>query len=121
VIGDNFGQLMLDIVRVGWMTSDPSKSHRSSIDPALLNIPSGRFGQEEESDTEDQCPQELDSHWDSVGTSVHPILGGVDDTIGNQDTDGDTELVAGYDGTANLSRSDFREVQDDDGGNETSD
>ena len=107
MVGDNFGQLMLDIVRVGWMTSDPSKSDRSSIDPALLNIPSRRFGQEEESDTEDQSPQELDSHWDSVGTSVHPILGGVDDAICDQDTDGDTELVSGYNGTSNLSRGDF--------------
>jgi hypothetical protein len=61
----------------------------------------------------------LDAHWDSVGTSVHPVLGGVDDTVGDQDTDGDTELVSGYDGASDLSRSDFREVQDDDSGNET--
>jgi len=61
----------------------------------------------------------LNSHWDSVGTSVHPILGGVDDTIGDQDTDGDTELISGYDGTSDLSGSDFGEIKDDDGGDET--
>jgi hypothetical protein len=105
---------MLDIVRVGWMTSNPPEGHRGSIDSTLLDIPSGRFRQEEESDTEDQSPQELDCHWDSVGTSVHPILGRVDDTIGDQDTDGDAELVSRYDGTSNLSRGNLGEVKDDD-------
>jgi len=62
----------------------------------------------------------LDTDWDSVGTSIHPVLGRIDDTVGDQDTDGDTELVSGYDGTSDLSRGDFGEVEDDDGGNETS-
>jgi hypothetical protein len=56
----------------------------------------------------------LNTHWDSVGTSVHPVLSGVDDTVGNQDTDGDAELVSRYDGTSNLSRGDLGEVKDND-------
>lgn len=113
MISDDFGQLMLDIVRVGGVTSDPAECDGGRVDPSLLDIPSRRFGKKKESDTKNQSPQELDGHRNSVGAGVHSILGRVDDTIGDQDTDGDTELISGYDSTSDLSRGNLREVQDD--------
>ena len=73
----------------------------------------------DESNTEDECPQELDSHWNSIGTGVHPVLGRVNDTVGDQDTDGDTELVSGNESSSDLSGTDLGHVENDDGGDET--
>jgi hypothetical protein len=67
----------------------------------------------------DLRPEELDTDGDSVGSGIGSVLGGVDDTGCEEETDGDAELVAGDDGTSDLSGGDFRHVQDDDGGNES--
>lgn len=56
---------------------------------------------------------------DSVRSSVGPVLGGVNDTGSEEETDGDTELVSRDDGSSDLSGCDFRHVENDDGGNES--
>lgn len=39
----------------------------------------GGFREPEETTGEDQCPKELKSHGDTVGSCVHSVLGGVID------------------------------------------
>jgi hypothetical protein len=61
----------------------------------------------------------LNGNWDTVGASVTTVLGGVDNAVGEQDTDGNAELVSSNNGTTDLLGSDFRHVEDNDSGNET--
>jgi len=63
-------------------------------------------------------PKELDGNGNSVGTGVGPVLGGIDNATGQQQTDGDTELVTRHDSTSNLAGRDLGHVQDDDGRDE---
>ena len=64
-------------------------------------------------------PEELDSNGDPVRTSVGPVLGCVNDATGQEETNSDTELVAGYDSSSDLSGSNFGHVENDDGGDES--
>lgn len=72
------------------------------FDVSSLDIVSWRVWEEEETDSEDDTPEELNADWDSVSTGVGSVRGRVDDTRCEQDTDGDTELVTGDQGTSNF-------------------
>jgi hypothetical protein len=59
VVGDDLGEFRLDVFGVGGLSTDSSESSGSSIDSALLDEPSRGFGEEEESDSEDQADHQL--------------------------------------------------------------
>jgi hypothetical protein len=61
----------------------------------------------------------LNGDRDTVRASVVTVLGGLVDAGGEEETDGDSELVAGDDGTTNLLGRNLGHVQDDGGGDDT--
>lgn len=60
----------------------------------------GRLGKHEHSTDKDQGPGKLDGNGNAVGAGVLALVGGVVDDGGEQEADGDGELVASDDGTA---------------------
>ena len=61
----------------------------------------------------------MNTDGDTVSTAVSAALGCVVDNGSEEKTDGDTELVARDEGTANLARGNLGHVEDDDGRDET--
>lgn len=61
VVGDNLGEFLGDVVGVGGLTSDPGEGGSSFVDSALLDEPSRRLGEEEESSSEDQTGCQLEA------------------------------------------------------------
>jgi hypothetical protein len=114
-VGDNLSKLELDVLGVSGLTTEPSEHLSSLLDVSVLNIEPGGIGKEEQSDTKDKTPSELDTDGDPVGTAIVAPLGGVGDARGEEDTDGDTELVARDEGTSNFTGADLGHVQNDDG------
>jgi len=47
MIGDDLGELLLNIIGIGGLASDPAERIRGSIDSTFLDIPSWRFWQQE--------------------------------------------------------------------------
>lgn len=88
IVGDNFGEFLLDVLGIGGLTSDSRQGSSGIFDSSLFDKPSWRIGKEEETGTEDQSPSELNGDWDSVRRSVSSVLGSVDDTRSEQKTDG---------------------------------
>ena len=119
VVGDDLGELVLDVVGVNWLATDGGKGLGGLLELALLDEETGGLWQEEETGREDDGPQELDGDGDTVGSGIIALLGGVDDAVGKQDTNGDAELVTGHESTADLLGRDLGHVQNDDGGDET--
>jgi len=118
-VGDNLGKLGLDQSRVLVLSTKTGQNVSSSGDVLLLDKVSRRLGEHEETETEDKTPSELDTDGDSVRSRVGSVLGKVDDDGGQHDTDGDTELVSGNEGSSDLSGTDLGHVKNDDGGDET--
>jgi hypothetical protein len=118
VVETHLGKLLLNVVGVGGLTSDSGKRFGGVIESALFDVPSRRFGEEGDTTAEDECPEELNSDGDSVRSRVRSVLGGVADTRGEKQSDGDGELVSRDNGTSDLSWGDLTHVEDDDGGDE---
>lgn len=91
----------------------------SFLEVTFLDVVSRRLGKEEETDCKNDGPKHLDGDWNAVRASIHSFLGAIVDAGGEQDADGDTELVTRYDGSTNLLGGDLTHIQDDDGGNKT--
>ncbi|KFZ02513.1 hypothetical protein V500_00150 [Pseudogymnoascus sp. VKM F-4518 (FW-2643)] len=119
VVGDDLGELVLDVVGVNWLATNGCEGLGGALELALLDEETGRLGQEEETSREDDGPQELHGDGDTVGSGIIAALGGVDNAVGEEDTDGDAELVTGHEGTADLLGRDLGHVQNDDGGDES--
>lgn len=114
-VGVDLVQLVLDKVRVLGLVTDACKGAAGLVLLALANEVTRRLGEEQKTNSENQSPQHLESDRDAVGTGVIAVLGSVVDARGQHQTDGDAELVAGDDGTADLAGRDLGHVQDDDG------
>ena len=119
MVGDDLSELILNVLGIGRLATDASERIGGLVELALLDVETRRFGEESKTSGEDDGPEELDGDRDTVGASVTAVLGGVDNAVGKQDTDGDAELVSSNDGTTDLLGSNLGHVQDDDGGNET--
>lgn len=135
-VGDNFSEFGLDVGRVDGLTSESRENASGLVELSLLDEVSGRVGQEEETTTEaemygsgefakngcarnlHQTPSELDGNGDSVLTGILSVLGEVDDDGGQHQTDGDAELVTGYQGSSDLSGTDLTHIKDNNCGNE---
>jgi len=119
VVRDDLGKLILDVVGLDWLATNGSKSLGGLLELAVLDKVTWGLWEEEETGGEDDSPEELDGDWDSVGSGIIAVLCGVDDAVGEEDTDGDAELVAGDQSTTDLLWRDLGHVEDDDGGDET--
>lgn len=118
VVGDDLGQLLLNILGVLGLASDTGQRAGRVFDAATLDEPTRRLGQDDQTGTENQRPKELNTDGDSVRASVVAVLRGVHDAVGQQDTDGDAELVARDDRASDLSGRDLGHVENDDRGDE---
>lgn len=115
VVGDNLGELVGDEVRVDGLVSDLGEAKSGLLVVTLLDPVSGRLGEEEETEEEDESGHELDADGDSVRARVASALGGVGDARGDEETDGDHELVSTDHGSSDLSGRNLGHVEDDDG------
>jgi hypothetical protein len=102
LVGDDLGDLRLDVLGILGLTTDTGKSIDSVFDSALLDEVSGGVGEEEETTTQDDSPGELKTDGDLVRLHAVILLGAVDDAGGEEETDGDTELVTGDESTTDL-------------------
>lgn len=111
LVGDNLSQLGLDILGVLGLTADTGEGVNGVFDAAPLDKVSGRVREEQETTTEDDSPGELDGDGDAVGAGAVEVLGSVDNAGGEQQTDGDAELVTSDESTANLAGALGKECQ----------
>jgi hypothetical protein len=139
-VGNDLGKLDLDVLGRRGLTTETDEGIASVVETAALDEVTGRVGEEEESSSKDHTPgesgrreerqekgtggkgeesDELDTDGNAVRARVGAVLGEVADDGGEHDTDGDGELVAGDEGTANLARANLGHVKNDDGGNES--
>lgn len=119
VVGNDLSELILDVVGVLLLAADGGESLSGLLELSLLDEETWRLWKEEETDGENDSPKELDADWDSVRSSIVAVLGGVDDAVGEQDTDGNAELVTSDEGTANLPWCNLGHVKNDDGRDES--
>lgn len=119
LVGNDLSDLGLDILRVGWLTTESLESVSGSFYVASLHEVSWGVWEEEESTAKDDSPSKLDGNWDSIRTAVLSVLGCVHNTGGKQDTKSNAELVSGDQGTSDLSWANFAHVEDNNGRFET--
>lgn len=100
-------------------TPQLTKRTRSSLVFATLDEVARRLGQNQHAADEDDGPGKLDGDRDPVRPRVHAQRRGVVDDGGQEQTDGDGELVGAYDGAANPFGGGLGLVQRDEGGDET--
>lgn len=125
VIGDDLRKLILDILRINWLSTDGSKSLSSVLELSFLDKISWGFRKDEQTDAQYHCPQELNGYGNSVRSAIIAVLGSIDNTVRDQDPffvsamhrqigkyipNRNTKLVAGHKRTADLFRGDFRHV-----------
>lgn len=104
LIGNNLSQLGLDELGVGGLATNAAERRSSSVDSASLDKVSRRVGKEHKTTAKDNSPDELKTDGDAVGGLGLELLGAVDDTGGEEETDGDAELISGNEGTTDLAR-----------------
>ena len=119
VVGLNLSQLKLDVLRVDGLATDTGESLASLLLHALANEVTRGFGKEDQTGSKDHSEEHLKTNGDTVRARVGAVLSAVVDAGGQHQTDGDTELVSGNDGTANLARGNLRHVQNNDRRDET--
>lgn len=115
VVGNDFSKFVLDEFGLDGLATDARQSNSGLFESTLLDVETRGFGEEKQTASEDDGPQELDGNRDTVGTAVVTVLCGIHDAVGKQDTNGDAELVSGDERTTNLSGRDLRHIQDNDG------
>jgi hypothetical protein len=119
VVGHQFVQFVLDVGGVHRLATESGESFGRAVELVLLDPVTRRLREQEETNAKNQSPQELDGNGNAVGASVEAVLGSIVDAGGEQDTDGDGELVTGHDGTTESLGRNLRHVEDDDGGDES--
>ena len=98
VIGNNLRKLVLDVLGLDWLPTDFGQSLGGRFELASLDIVSRGLGKEEETGGQNDGPEELDGDRDSVRAGVIAVLSCINDAVGQQDTDGDAELIPCHDG-----------------------
>lgn len=66
LVGDDFGNLSLNVFGLSWLASKSAQSSSSGLDVSSLDVVSWGIWQEEETDSQDKTPGELDADRDSV-------------------------------------------------------
>lgn len=94
LVGNNLSDFGFDVFRITGLATKFAKSSDSIIDTALLDVVTRRVGKEQETDTKNNSPDVLKSNGNTVGSGVVAVLGTIDDARGQQQTNGNAELVA---------------------------
>ena len=102
LIGNDFSKLKADILRVFRLTTKTSERISCSFEISLLDVVSGGVWEEEKTAAENEGPGKLDSDRNPVCAGITAVFGGVDNDGGEQNTNGDAELVSGDKGTADF-------------------
>lgn len=102
LVGDDLSKLVLDVLGLGWLTTESLKRSASIFESTLLDVVTWGVGKEEETTGEDDSPGELDTNGNAVRFGTALVLAGVDNAGSEKQTDGNTELVACYESTTNL-------------------
>jgi len=93
VVSKNLSEFILDIFRVQRLATDTTEGGSSLIQLALLDPVTRGLWEESETDGQNYSPQELDCDRNSIGASVASVLSGIYNAVGEQDTNGDAELI----------------------------
>ena len=118
VVRHNLGELRLHEFRVARLAPQTAEHVGSAVDLASLDEVTGRFGQKEETDGEDDGPEHLQPDRDPIRGGRGVVLGAIIDARGEEQADGDAKLISRHNGAADLLRGDLGHVQDDDGRDE---
>jgi hypothetical protein len=94
LIGNNLSNFGLDVFGVAGLAPESAKSVDGIVDTALLDEVTGGVREEQETSTENNSPDVLNANGDTVRSGVLAVLGTVDDTRGQHETNGNAELVA---------------------------
>lgn len=113
VVGPDLGNLLLDRLVINGKLPEASKRLGGSIDIVLLDEETGSLGEKKHATDEDKSIQELDGDGDTVGSSVCVVLSSLVDAGSEKDTNGDSPLVDGDDGTTDPLGSTLRLVERD--------
>jgi len=105
--------LVVDGLVVGIDTTEASDGGAGLLLTTLTESETGRLGKEEHATAEDEGEQETETDGDSPGSAGVHGVGAVVDHVSGPDTEGDEELVASNDDTADDSGSALRLVHGD--------
>ena len=94
VVGDNFSEFGLNKLRASRLVTKSFKNSGSLVQLALHDKVSRGLRQPKQSSSEDQGPEELNCHRDSVGATVCSILGTVVNARGEEKADGNCKLIS---------------------------
>jgi hypothetical protein len=119
LVGNDLGKLSLDVLAVGGLTTQLGERGASLFDATALDEVSRGVGKACDTDGEDDTPGELDADGNAVLAAVTTVLDSVVDASGNEETEGDGELVTSNEGATDFLGANLRHVQNDNGGLET--
>lgn len=119
VVGNNFTQLLLNIIRVLGLIANTGQRGSGLVELALLDKVTRRFGQEKQSTTENKRPEHLDGNWNTIRAGIVSLLSGIVDARSQHETNGDAELIPRNNGTTDLAGGNLGHVQNNNGGDET--
>ena len=115
MVGNNLGEFILHVVGIDRLATESSKDFGCVIELPTLDVPARRLRQEGNTTAEDQSPEHLKANGDTVRSGVPTVLSAVVNASCKEQANGDGELVARDNGTANLAGGALRHVQDNDG------
>jgi hypothetical protein len=113
VVGLDLGQFLADGRVIGREAAETAEGSGGAIDVAPLDQVPGRVREDQHTADENDRPGKLDRDGDAVAAGVHAVLRGVVDDRGQQETDGDGELVGTDDRASDPLGGRFRLVQRD--------
>lgn len=102
LVGDNLSKLNLNVLGLAGLATETGERVGGFVQPAALDKVTGRVGQEDQATSQNGTPDELDANGDSVSLGATDAFGAVYDTRGEQQSDGDAELVASDEGATDL-------------------
>lgn len=111
VVGLDLGQFLADGRVVGRQAPELAEGFGGALDVAIFDHVPGCIGKDQHAADENDGPGKLDSDGDAVAAGVIPVLGGVVDDGGQEETDGNGELVGTDDGSSDPLGGGFRLVK----------
>lgn len=107
MIGNDLGKFVLDILRIDVLAAYRRQRPCRVLEFPLLDKVPGTFGEEKETGSKNESPEELNGNGDAIGARVISVLSRVAHDIGEQDSEGDAEIVAGDQGSTHFLWSDL--------------
>jgi hypothetical protein len=112
VVGLDLRELIFKVVGVDGLASETRQGSERLLTATFLHVPTGRLGEEEESDSENESPDELDGDRNTVRGKTVPLVGSLVDTGSKKKTEGDGPLISCNNGTTDALGSNLRHIHD---------